>query len=309
MKNYFSFNLTAGKLFPVWILFLIFCIAPYFFIIFRIKSIQADGSSALLFFSLLLFVVVIAFVLTFYMVKLTIENVGLLDKTIEFNGKVAKYAGVVLLGFFLSIITLGIYIAWYTRNINRFFIDNSSYNSQPFKFQGKGGQLFVILLLTIILPMILLTILMGKFMVSDAGQGSSVLVIMQVLMIFIMIPYIYFVYKWMVNIDYKNYNISWKTNFWHSCAKITAEIVLTIITIGIYYPLAMIRLYKYFMERTAARASDAELLFGYDIDQLNDFLFIWGQTLLSIITLGIYYPWAFCKIGKRILEKTYLIKD
>lgn len=27
----------------------------------------------------------------------------------------------------------------------------------------------------------------------------------------------------------------------------------------------------------------------------------WGQTLLAIITLEIYYPWAFAKIGQRFL--------
>ena len=87
---------------------------------------------------------------------------------------------------------------------------------------------------------------------------------------------------------------------------IAFEILLTIITLGIYFPIAMIRLYKYFADKTIANGTDRKLKFGYDIDPLNDFLFIWGQTLLTIITLGIYYPWAFCKIGKRILSKTYL---
>jgi hypothetical protein len=74
-------------------------------------------------------------------------------------------------------------------------------------------------------------------------------------------------------------------------------------------PMAILRLYKYFSEKTIATSPERKLKFGYAIDQLNDFLFIWGQTLLTIITLGIYYPWAFCKIGKRVLSKTYLREE
>jgi uncharacterized membrane protein YjgN (DUF898 family) len=309
MKNYFSFNLTGKKLLPIWILFLVFFMAPYVILIFKMTSIQPGSKPSLIFIPLIILLIFIAFVLTFYIAKLTIENLAFKDKSIVFNGTLGKYIGVVILGLFLSIITLGIYMAWFIRNMHRFYVNNSSYDSQYLKFQGKGGKLFVILLLTFFLPVIILSIAMAKFMISNAGQISSVLIIQQLVMIIILIPYMYLIYKWMVNIDYKDYNISWETGFWNSCGKIAIEIILTIITIGIYMPLAMLRLYKYFAERTIAAANDKKLKFGYDIDQLNDFLFIWGQTLLTIITFGIYYPWAFCKIGKRILSKTYLLEN
>jgi uncharacterized membrane protein YjgN (DUF898 family) len=100
--------------------------------------------------------------------------------------------------------------------------------------------------------------------------------------------------------------ITWKTEFWPSCGKIASEILLSVITVGIYYPLALVRLYKYFTEKTIASGNNRELKFAYDADQAGDFLFIWGQNLLTIITLSIYYPWALCKITKRILSKTYV---
>jgi uncharacterized membrane protein YjgN (DUF898 family) len=309
MKNYFSFNLTGKKLLPIWALFLIFFIAPYVALVISMKSIQAGSKQSLLFFPLIILLLIIAFVLTFYLAKLAIENIAFKDKSIVFSGTFGKYIGIVLPGFFLSIITLGVYMAWFIRNMHRFFINNSSYDSESLKFQGKGGKLFVILLLTIILPIIILSIAMAKFIISNAGQMPSILLIQQLVMMIIMIPYMYLFYKWMVNIDYKDFNISWETSFWNSCGKIAIEILLTMITIGIYMPLAMLRLYKYFTDRTIAGTNDRKLKFGYDIDQLSDFLFIWGQTLLTIITLGIYYPWAFCKIGNRILGKTYLIED
>ena len=75
---------------------------------------------------------------------------------------------------------------------------------------------------------------------------------------------------------------------------------------GIYIPMAMIKLYAYFTEKTIAQSEEGIRRFGFETDNLNDFLFIWGQTLLTIITLGIYYPWSISKIGKRILSRTYL---
>ena len=308
MKNYFSFNLTGRKLFPIWILFLILFFAPYMTLVMKMQNIQDANSSLLLFFPLLVLLLIIAYLIMFYIAKLAIENIAFNDKSIVFNGTFGSYFGKILLGFFLSVITLGVYMAWFVRNIMSFFIDNSSYDSNAFKFKGKGSKLFVIILLTLFVPIILVTVIITLFRIGNSDQIYLMMIIQQVAMLIIMIPYIYFVYKWMVNIDYKRFNISWKTNFWNSCGKIAIEMILSIVTVGIYGPLAMVRLYKYFTEKTFAQSESQQFQFGYDIEPLNDFLFIWGQSLLTIITLGIYYPWAFSKIGDRILGKTYLVE-
>ena len=305
MKNYLSFSLTGKKLLPVWILFLILFLAPYMFLVFNMNSLQ-QGKNVFLFLGLLIALVTIAMAITFYIARLSIENLVFREKNVEFKGHFSNYMGVILLGLFLSIITFGIYSPWFIRNVQRFYIDNSSYDSGSFKFKGKGGRLFVILLLTIVAPVILLSVLMFVMVFSNPESASKALIIQQVIMMFVMIPYMYMVYKWMVNIDYKGYNITWETTFWDSCGKIALEMLLIVITLGIFMPLAMVRLYKYFISRTIAAGSDNKISFGYDIDPMNDFLFIWGQTLLTMVTLGVYYPWAYSKIGKRILGKTYL---
>jgi uncharacterized membrane protein YjgN (DUF898 family) len=309
MKKYFSFNLTGKKLLPVWILFMLFFLAPYVTLVLSFKSFQPGDKSSVLVFPLFILLICIAFAITFFMAKLMIENISFKNKTVEFTGTFGKFAGKFLLGIFLSIITLGVYMAWFIRDMHRFFINNSSFDSASFQFQGKGGKLFVILLLTIILPVLILTLLMTGYFLRHAGQVNSFVVIEQVVMLFIIIPYMYLVYKWSVNINYKDFHITWETGFWESCGKIAIELILSIVTFGIYFPMAYIRLYKYFSQRTIVESTDGKRYFGYDMDQLNDFLLIWGQTLLTIITLGIYYPWAICKIGKRVLGKTYLMEN
>jgi uncharacterized membrane protein YjgN (DUF898 family) len=311
MKNYFNFTLTGKKFFPVWILFLVLFFVPYMTLVFKMKSIQPGSTASLLIFPSLLLLLIVALLLTFYLSKIMIENVAYKEKAIVFNGSFGTYLGKVVLGLFLTFITLGIYGAWFITNMHRFFLNNSSYDSQNLEFKGKGGKLFVILLLTLIIPITIVMIVMVSAMIKnpDLTQVKSTSIYVQLIMMILMIPYMYFVYKWMVNINYKGYHFSWETNFWNSCGKIALEMLLTIVTVGIYFPLAWLHLYKYFAEKTVATADDRKLRMGYDIDPLNDFLLIWGQTLLTIVTLGIYYPWACSKMGSRILGKTYLIEN
>ncbi len=84
---------------------------------------------------------------------------------------------------------------------------------------------------------------------------------------------------------------------------------LSIITFGLYSPIAKLRLYHYFINRTKSNETEAgQLHFGYEPEGKEDYLYVFGQTILSIITLGIYYPWAFCNIGQRIAGKTFIEK-
>ncbi len=303
MKKYFDFTLTGKKFLPIWLAYYILIILPY---VFSYKSLtgQVQGSSSM---SGLLFLFLMfgAFIILFYIFKISIESVKFSDSQVRFDGKLGTYLGKILLGLFLSIITLGIYMAWFVRDLMSFTVNNSSVNDAYFEFKGKGGKLFIIILLSVLLPMILVSVIMGKYLMT-INQNFIYSLIYQGFVMIIMIPYMYLIYNWMVNVKYKDYQIKWQTEFGDSCLKILVEFLLIMLTFGIYIPLAYLKLFKYFAERTVAENDDKTLRFGYELDAKGDFLFIWGQILLTVITVGIYYPWAYAKIGKRVLEKTYL---
>ena len=305
MKNYFSFNQTGQKLFPIWILFYVLFLAPYFYLIFQMQHIQQGVMPPMYILPAFLILIVVAFFLQFYIFKFIIEGVVYKDKNLVFSGSPGVFLGKVVLGIVLSGITLGIYTAWFVRDVTRFFVNNTSHDSEKLEFRGTGGRLFVILLLTLIIPIIILSLLLIKFMGNMIGMGFLERCVFQMVEILILIPYMYFVYKWTVDIKFKDYIISWKTETMPSLLKLAQEIVLSLVTLYIYFPLATVRLYKYFMERTVAEGTERKLHFGYDIDQKGDFLAIWKEILLSIITLGLYYPWAICNINKRVLGKTF----
>jgi uncharacterized membrane protein YjgN (DUF898 family) len=309
MKDYFNFNLKAQRLLSVWIAFLVLFVAPYVYMLVNIKDFVDPHHLSTLFefYGIIILLMIISYALIFYMVKLTIEGIEFKGESFVFKGTFGQYIGKLLLGLFLTIITLGIYSPWLITKIQKFFLDNTSHDSNNLGFAGTAGKLFKILFFTTFLPMIVLMTVMIYVQIKSAPSNPGTFsLFMNLIIVLIMIPYMYYFYKWMVNVTFRDYTIRWETGFWNSCGKILLEMFLTIITVGIYYPFASLRLYKYFLGKTFATSESSKKEFGYDLESRKDFLYIWGQLLLTIITLGIYYPWAYCNINSRILSKTYV---
>jgi uncharacterized membrane protein YjgN (DUF898 family) len=306
MKNYFDFTLTGKKFLPIWLIYYALIIIPYVLIAFYFDENTHPEEINYMMIIPLIAIIVIAFFISFYIITISIENVQYKESSIVFEGNFSEYLGKILLGLLLTIVTLSIYLAWFIRDLTRFFVNNSSLKNNKFEFLGKGGKLFVIILLALYLPMILISVMLAGF-IKTAQETFFTGLIYQAMMMLIIIPYMYYMYNWFVNVKYKDFHISWNTSLSESFGKILGEVLLGIITFGIYLPLAYLKLYAYFAERTIAKNENGSLRFGYELESTDDFLFIWGQLLLTIITLGIYFPWAYSKIGKRILSKTYTI--
>lgn len=320
MKNYFDFQLKGRQLFLLWMVFYLLYVVPYCLLLFKLHSINSSGVAhkPSLIFLLFIPLILVALIWSMYFIKMILQSISLQDIKIKCDFKPGKYLGVVFGGLILSIITLGIYLPWFIRNLHRFYINNSSYKEKNFLFLGKGGKLFLIITLSVVVPMILIVMLLviaakryGIYGIDlkHYPHSFTYVFVHQIITFIILIPCYYLVYKWRVDVKYEDYHIKWHTKFWPSIGKVFLEVVLSVITFGIYLPLAFLRLYKYFAEKTKSNQADNQSIqFGYDIDQLNDFLMIWGQLLLTAVTLGISYPWAVSKIGKRVLGKTYIEK-
>src|SRR5574344_188377 len=179
MKNYFGFSLTGIKLLPVWLAFYLLFLVPYVILSIKMGDIQqevAPGelfSAMRLYYGILAFLIVIQFIFMFYIYKLMIKNTQYNNQTLEFNGTLLRYLGVVFLGYFLTIITLGIYYSWFVKNLYRFYAKNSELENEPFEFKGKGGALFLIILLAVVIPVLILVLLSVKLGLSSLEQGTS----------------------------------------------------------------------------------------------------------------------------------------
>jgi len=327
MKNYFKFNLTGKKVFPVWIIFMVLFIIPYILLQYKIQGLKGPAGDPqetmnrlkgmFELYGIMAFLILVEYGFFFFFIKLALEGVEFKEKSLKFAGKFSQYLLVLVPGFILSIITIGIYSPWYLARLYKFFARKTSHNDDNFEFKGQGGDLFLITLFSVFLPMIFLFFVIMVFALVAGFKGAAAnptptplitfyAVLIVSLVIILMTPYLYYSYKWKVDFKIKNYSIRWETSFWSSVGKIAMEIILSLITIGIYTPLATLKLYKFFSEQTIANSPSKTLQFGYDIEPKDDFVFIWKELLLTIVTLGIYYPWAACNVADLIIGKTYV---
>ena len=346
MKSFLNFTLKGGQLFPVWIASFVFFLIPFYFLVKEFFELTATevpaGGPSFRFFLYLIILLAVSFTFIYYRSRLVINSLELNGLKVKCEFHSGKYIGIIISGLLLSIVTLGIYIPWFIQNLQRFFIHGASYNSHKFAFRGKGGRLFVIMTLAIFIPFLVV-----GFIVFTVLNSNIEIWIYQVMVICSLVSIIYLTFKWMVDIRYKSYLIGldtgffravgkigielllavilvflfqwlssvciaiwWSTGLLPTTGKIIIELVLGIITAGFYFPMAFIRLYRYFAEHTKGNIVDGkQITMGYDGDQVTDFLYIWKQILLTLITLGIYYPWAFCRIVTRVLNQTFLKTD
>ena len=314
MKNYFKFNLTGKQIFPIWIIFTVLFIIPYIIVQVKMQTLNAHGSEHMealaklgkiaQLYGIMIILLIVEYAILFFIGKLAIEAIEFKEKSLKFIGTYSKFLLILIPGFLFTIITLGIYGPWYTTNLFRFFAKNSSHDDNKFEFTGKGSDLFLITLFSVVLPFtfflfvaIIVVFTLGLIGLKGAAVNPSSNTSIQLFafifvlgVMFLLIPYFYYSTKWKISFKIKGYIIQWETNFWDSAKKMALEISLSTITLGIYAPLAMLKLFKYFGERTIATSATSRKKFGYDIEPKDDFLFIWGQSLLSIITFGIYCP-------------------
>lgn len=343
MKSYLNFTLKGGQLFPVWIIAFVLFLVPFYFLIqefFELTAMEVPaGGPSMRFFLYLSIDLAVGFTFIFYRSKLVINSLEYKGMKFVAEFHSGKYIGIIVSGLLLSIVTIGIYIPWFIKNLQRFFIHGASYNSHKFAFRGYGGKLFVIMTLAIFIPFIVV-----GFIVFTILNSNIEIWIYQVMVISSLVSVIYLTFKWMVDIRYQNYLIRldtgfframgkigielllavilvflfrwltsvciilwWNSGFFPTFGKIIIELALAIITAGFYFPMAFIRLYRYFTEHTKSNIVDGkQISMGYDGDQVDDFLFIWKQILLTVITLGLYYPWAFSRIAARVLNQTFV---
>jgi uncharacterized membrane protein YjgN (DUF898 family) len=319
MTRRFSFSLAARRLFPLFIGFYLPFLFLYVLQIVASRKAGTDPASSALYTlvcSLGILLLELFFVVPF--LRRLLPAFALDGKALAFGGSVGRFVGLNLLGAFLSIITLGIYAPWYIARLTRYVVGETSYQGTAFEFSGRGGRLFVILLLSLVLPVAVLAAAAGILAAQTGGIGASAPVAtapltvgLTVVLLLLVIPaYVYLFYRWFfVNLRVGAYAVGWNTRFWPACGTILLQMFLTLITLGVYFPAAYVKLYRYFAGRTVVFKEGEEGPWGRvgcDGATGEGFLRIWGQMLLVLVTAGFYTPWALARIGRWYAEHSFL---
>ena len=324
-KKYFNFNYPGERLLIILVVFMAIIMVPYIITVFSVISSSGsfDDLDLISSFRLLAIVYIWIFIvlimtilLRIFIFKQFIKATRYDTDFFDFTGSIWQFLWINVRDTILSLASFGIYYSWFMENIANYIFSNITYLGQSLRFNGKGGALLKIFLLYYLLPMgIFQYYYYTTFFVTmiDADietfwsmylQMIGMILILNV----IMIPFYYKVLKWIVNLEYKGREIKLYDDSWTSLGIIAREVVITIASLGIYFPAAVTRLYIYFVSHIGI--SDRERINYVRFDSVSvssGFKYIWGQLLLSIISWGIYYPFAVCKIIKWFADKTYML--
>lgn len=320
MKEMFHTSLTGGKWwkpFLAMIVLMVLTLGAYEFSLFRIdenSSPRLIAASFLFAFVMLLGYIVIATVFAVVLMRIGAAAVTFRDKPFSFDGQILPLTKLVLGGTLLTLITLGFYGPWFYRRYVSYLTDHTAYDGERPRFLGKGGKLLKYSLLSLVLPLTVLLIVFGVSVAVMAAGGNAygpeyslkvglATLIFEVVLFFAIIPYEYLMYRWLMNFNWKNRLITWNTDFWSSVGFLVGQLALTIITVGIYWPAFLLRSAKYFTGKTVITEDARELArFDLQVPLLRGFLYIWGQTLLTIVTLGIFLPWSYANIVRFLVN-------
>ncbi len=238
-------------------------------------------------------------------------------ESFAFQGKIGEYVVLNIVGMLLSLVTLGVFLPWYLRRVVAYLASKTSYRGTDLQFLGRGGRLFVFILLGVWAPLIALLVVIMVTMgtqasrvMGDGGPAGAQLLTMLatfLVVLYILVVFVYLMYKWYVDFSWKDICVRWKTTFWRSCGFVLGQVLLSVITVSVYWPAAFLKTYRYFAEKTILTRDEAEIgRLGFEGAPGRGFGLIWGQMLLSVITVGFYLPWAYANVGRWLIGFTYL---
>lgn len=309
MRNYFDFKLNGSVIFPYYLPIYLLYILMLVTALLQQQEVTANPLEPFtpMFFasqgSSVLFWLVYMFIL-FYIYRICVSATSYKGESFVFDGDIKKYIKINIVGILLSIVTLGIYSCWYSKNVTHFFAGNTSYNNRKFRFDGTGIMVFAIITITMIVYGLFL------FVVLTLVRKTMFLflIIPAILAFLSLMAMVYLLYRWYIDLSYDTKKIEMKEGgHIEGILNVSMEIFFSIITLGLYTPFATVRIYRYYMNRIVVReGNEVTSNLGCDINLAEEGLFIFVQFILTLITFGIYYPWAFCKIGEKIISKTYI---
>ncbi len=259
------------------------------------------------------FVVILLYsLLNLGLIRKTVCALGLKEEKFVAEYDTRKYLLLILKGVLLTVITFGIYAPWFKVKLLRFYSDGISHRYNYLSFRGNAITLFGIVVLFLILPYVaILTILavcgITAFTSVDAMSLVSLWVVLGVAVALLLESiFICLYYRWLIEFSYGSKRITTKFPSWSGIWFILGQMVLTIITFGLYAPMMWLRTLRFFLSRTVVGDVTVESRMGMSLVPWRDWAYIWGQLLLTAITAGIYMPWAYARISTRFFPRCFV---
>lgn len=217
----------------------------------------------------------------------------------SFKAKTSELYGLLFKNIVLTLLTLGLYIPYARTNLRKFIWKSSSLNSFPFLFKGNPLALLksYFILLVIFAALSGLHYAVSILVVKGDVVLSYVHIFITYTVVFVIFTWAkYGAYSYLVNnSSYRSVNFRMnkggaKDHLLHSIL----GTILSILTLGIYYPFMACKLEKIRWNKTQYGTSP----FTYFAEG-GDYAKLWFKgVILTLLTAGLYYPWFAISMHK-----------
>ena len=229
----------------------------------------------------------------------------------EFRGDGTEYFKIWIVNIFLTLITLGIYSAWATVRNNRYFYGNTFVDGTSFSYLAKPLQILKGRIIAVVV-FALFVGLAGAFPVAGA---------ILYLVLGFAAPYIYnqsLAFK-MRNTSYKNIQFRFNGDYGEAFGVLVIWPFLGLISLGLLYPLALLKMQQYRMNQTAygttqfvfsAQSKDYYKIFGNGVGislglVVSFWILIWFMTSIISSPLVVTNIATLVAIGSLMFVVTY----
>lgn len=204
----------------------------------------------------------------------------------QFHGDGGTLFGIHLKNLLLTIVTLGIYSFWARADVRQYLYAQTSVGHDRFAYHGNGGELFkgwiraVGLLLLVFLVAGIISWVAGEIAGAIAGYGTAALFIFPLAMIGSRR------YR-LSRTSWRGIRFSFRGDYAEFMKVYVPGILLTLVTLGLYYPFFHANVRRYVVDAT--RFGSGQFTFtGEGGDLFGRHLALY---LLLPLTLGFYWYW------------------
>ena len=211
--------------------------------------------------------------------------------------------------YFFFLVVMAFIVSLFLFLFFKFFFFQIDINGKKLSFSGNFIELFKIFLFKFIIPTsvihlinnFLFSYIFVKLDIANTIFEYIMLIIFFIVIIGFFLNTVGCIVGWAINCHYDNNSIFLKSesSVHHVILK---ELYLTFITLFIYLPFALVNLYKVIIMNFMKSSKDESLIFEYN--QTRGYSFVAKELFLSLITIGLYFPWAICKIVRSFLNDT-----
>lgn len=203
---------------------------------------------------------------------------------VQFLGSRAALAAILLRGYLLTFLTVGIYRFWLVTQKRRFYWSNTLIDGHPLEYTGRSIQLLIGFLLAIV---VFVPIYGGAFYLSTVFYEAAAFAYLGMFVILYFLAG-YAAYRGrrfrLTRTLWRGICFGQTGNAWAYAIRRFLWTIVTIVTLGLTYPLMVVSLYRYRFENTWF--GDRQFSFtGRAREIIGPFLLLYAVVVLLILWL------------------------